>query len=693
MSDIRNKEGIWINSQVFRESASKFIKDGRYCDEVVGTPAYIDYWTMERDRCINGYTVGGATITGDHYFYLNFCPIRRSIPGLVEEEKTSKRKKGGNRKDVTFPDFWDGDYNYYHIVDIARSGGIQEEVDSLLLDVKIKDLSGDKHIIIGKARRKGFSYKNGSKAAAQYALYRNSYTLITASDKKYLFPSGTMTMAYNYINFLNENTAFASRTLINKQDHIKSGYIATQDGISIEKGMKSQILSLTMADNPDAARGKDADLFIMEEVGDWPNWKNALAASLPCVQDGDAVTGQLIAFGTGGNSGSSLDFSEVYYNPEPYGFLAFDNIWDPGMSHTTCGHFFPVEQNYISKEGAFIDLQGNSLKDLARTRINEKREEKKKSAKDSTILTKFCIENPFCPSEAFGVIEGNTFPIAELREQLRFIESSVSDLVQGTPGNLVIDVNGKVKFEPLLKSVSQVQIDFPVKSDDTEGTVIIWAHPNPKLNYAYVGGNDPYGVDQTSTSPSMGATYIIERASVTQTDGSNHDRIVAEWVGRPKTFKEYNEVVRKLLMYYNNAICLYENNINNLKEYFDTKNCLYLLAKKPSIITSNANSTVTSVYGQRMTEGVKKELVGYLDNWLKEEIGEGKMNLHSIYSKPLIRELIAYNSKGNFDRVIALMMAIAQKLQTQKILVSQKQDKVIDPFFKRKLFINNRNGD
>ena len=82
MNSIRNKDGWWINSSVFTEEARHFSKYGYYCPDPWGTPDWIDYWEEQLKRCREGYEVGGVKITGNHYFYLNFCTILRSKPGI-----------------------------------------------------------------------------------------------------------------------------------------------------------------------------------------------------------------------------------------------------------------------------------------------------------------------------------------------------------------------------------------------------------------------------------------------------------------------------------------------------------------------------------------------------------------------------------------------------------------------------------
>ncbi len=675
MSSIRNKNGIWINSEVFREEAKNFIKNGYYCLDPIGSPSYDAYWDEQWNRCVNGYTVSGATITGKYYFYLNFCPIKRT---MVDTEEKQVFKSKVARKTVSFPDFWDSDYEYYHLLDIAGKGCTEEFYNSLLLESTPLTLEGGKHMIVGKARRKGFSYKNGSIATHQYTFERNSLALICAYNKKYLYPKGTMTMAEGYSNFINEHTAFRRRRLIDKQDHIKSGIKQDIDGIDVVQGFKSEILALTFKDNPDAARGKDAGLVLMEEVGDWLDMKSAYAAILPCVQDGDLVTGQLVAFGTGGDSlGSTADFLEMFNNPEPYNLLPFTNIWDENASQTTCGYFLPVYKNMIG----YIDNQGNSDIEGAKNRELKERTRIAETAKDKNTLTKYITEFPNNPREAFSISSGNIYPTADLIKQLGFLESSKDGDVKGQYGTLkFIENTPKIEFKI---DESLRPADYPVKdSAKAEGCIVIWEHPIANAPFAlYIGGNDPYDQDKADTSMSLGSTFIMKRA---MPGHDNHDKIVAEYTGRPESAKEYYENARRLLLYYN-ALCLYENEKIGIKTYFETQNCLRLLAFTPTSLKSNINTAVNRIYGLNMTKGIKSELEIEGRDWLKQSVGDGKMNINQIYSKALLKELIAYNPlSGNYDRHIAFLMLMAQKLQMHKIIVDANKKQYQDPFFTRK---------
>lgn len=287
---IRNPDGWWINTECFREEARHFQKYGRYCDAPVGTASYNEYWDEQLRRRIEGYEVGGARITGPHYEYLNFSPIKRT------EEGVSVAKGAAKVRD--FPDFWDYDYNYYHCLKIARQGISVEDLAKLQLMVTPKSLSGNHHFIVGKTRRRGYSYKGATIAHNTYDTVRASLTLLAAFEKKYMIPKGILAMFNNLISFIDANTAFAKRReFSNTAMHKKASYKEMINGTAVEKGFMSEVMGLTFKDNPDASRGGDAAVVLMDEAGEWPGLEQAFKVLQPLCEDGIYITGQIIVFG------------------------------------------------------------------------------------------------------------------------------------------------------------------------------------------------------------------------------------------------------------------------------------------------------------------------------------------------------------------------------------------------------------
>lgn len=650
---IRNPDGHWINTNVFREEASHFEKFGYYCPDPWGSPSWQTYWEEQLKRTIEGYEVGGARITGDHYFYLNFCPIIR-----VEKDSSGRKAK----KIDGFPDFWDGDYNYYWATDIAFEGCTPEFLNDLHLSVTIKEefLKGGQHMIVGKSRRKGYSFKNGSKVTNKYNNTRNSLSLIGAFDKKYLYPEGTMGMVSDYMNFLNEHTGWRkNRDYIDRQDHKKATYKESLNGVSIEKGYHSQVMALTFKDNPDAARGKDAMYVLLEEAGKFPNLKASFAATEPALKAGKFVTGQIIIFGTGGDmENGTVDFADMFYDPVTYNLMPFTNIWDDEATNTHCGFFHPV---FWNMEG-YYDKQGNSNFDGAiQFEVSEREKILYNSSNGSNVLQQRVQEYPIKPSEAFLTVSTNDFPVIELRNRLNLVEREKLHEKLGQAVYLSKNEEGKVIAMPDLKNELEPIWHHKPKTTNLHGCPVIFEYPvsnAPKGLYKI--GYDPYQQDEGT---SLAGVYVYKGNS---TFTYTKDTIVAMYVGRMSTSDETNRIVEMLAELYG-AEVMHENMIRDVKAYFQKRKKLHLLAAQPDAVISKTikNSKVARVFGIHMNQDLKNAGAKYIKQWLLkerdvDENGNVLMNLDTICDPGLLEELIAFNNKGNFDRVMSFMMVLFQ---------------------------------
>jgi hypothetical protein len=674
-SSIRNPDGIWINTEVFRSEALHFKKYGYYTPELWGTNAWQSYWEDQLKRCRDGYEVGGVRITGHHYFYLNFTNIElvdKDLNILLPEDANMIEESMFADKVTEFPHFWDGDFNYFWALEIARKGIISKNetgtiserrlkgYSDLHLDVHIPEnyLDGGHHMIVGKSRRKGYSYKNAAIAANIYNTSRKSITVIGAFEKKYLYPEGTMGMATNYINWLNKYTGWAkAREFVDKQEHRKASFKEDKNGISLESGYQSQILAVTFKDNPDAARGKDAKLVMMEEAGKFPNLRDSFRATEPSLMAGKYVTGQMVIFGTGGDmERDTIDFSYMFYNPLEFNLLPFVNIWDDHAENTNCGFFHPV---YMNMEG-FYDAQGNSDKKQALDFELSARKKIVEASGSSLSIQGRVQEYPIKPSEAFLTVSFNDFPIEELRNQLNVVIREKLYMKRGQAGTLYRDEENKVRFRPDLKNELEPLYFRTNETPNIRGCVIIYEYPVPNPPHGlYKAGHDPYRQQQAATSTSLGATYIYK--GFRQYDFSR-DLIVAEYVGRPNTSDDYNRNMEMLAELYNLEIG-YENEVTEVRSYFERKKKLHLLAAQPdTVINANIiNSKVKRIFGVHMVDKLKDAGEKYIKRWLLrerdfDENGKVILNLHTINSPGLLEELIFYNRKGNFDRVMAFMI-------------------------------------
>ena len=702
MSSIRNPDGIWINTQVFREEALRFQKYGAYCADPWGSPDWFNYWQEQRNRCINGYSVGGVRLTGDHYFYLNFCPI-------LKVEDTNAKKSA---KIKGFADFWDGDYNYFWAREIAKNGildsglltkeeseevfrwkaGTLEEAlrhkktlenlfKGLQLEIKIEAdyLLGGYNLIIGKSRRKGYSYKNAAVAVKNYLCYPESLTIFGAYEKKYLYPKGIFTMAYNYLNFINTHTAWSMpKDVIDRQDHVKASYIEYKSGVKVERGFKSEIMALTFKDNMDAARGKDALDVYFEESGAFGSpglLKGSYAATEDCVKAGAIKTGMITVFGTSGDMlGGTADYAEMHSKPLAFGMLPFQNTWDEDSEETKCGFFHPITWNM---EG-FYDEEGNS--DTAGAKALELNERKilLDNGATSSDIQKRMQEKPLGPFEAFGMVSVNNFPILELKKQLDLVRSKQLYISKGTPVELFYDGTiGKVVANPILDGTANVIYNYKPSNTSLEGCPIIYEYPSLTAEHgAYKIGYDPYRQEKGSSLACILVYKSVIRDSYTK------NIIVAEYVGRPESADDVNYYARLFAELYNTKV-MHENEVTHVKDYFRRRKWLGYLALQPdAVIKANVkNSRVARVFGCHMNEKMKDAGEKYIKDWLLEitdydEHGKPIRNLDKIYSIGLLEELIAYNRKDNFDRVMALMQVMFQDQESLLGRVYSEEKKV-----------------
>lgn len=467
--------------------------------------------------------------------------------------------------------------------------------------------------------------------------------------------------------------------------YIEAAYDIKKGGGWITKGSKSKIHNRSFADNPLAGNGTGPNLTVFEEVGFMTNLIDALGAMKDATHEGTDKFGVIWGTGTGGEGDKAAmsDVKEVFYDPEQYDCMVFEDIWEETGS---IGYFVP----YQMRLDEFRDSEGVVDKDRAHTFVEKKREKLRKGKSKKALLSEM-QNNPIVPSEAFMIDDTNIFPTAELKEHRNWLRSKqeTDGFVKGQCGELVWtigeDNQKRLEWKPDLRGELR-PCTFPVKKqDDQTGCIQIWEHPyktNGEAPYGlYIAGTDPYDQDQAENSASLGSTFIYKTF---YTEEGLYEWPVAEYSARPSTAKEHHENVRKLLLYYN-ARDLYENERNTLKMHFEHRNSLYLLSKTPTILKATENTTVQRQYGIHMTKQIKNEIELYTRDWLIQERGDGKLNLHMIYSLPLLEELINYNDTGNFDRVISFMLTILHRLQNYHIKVKNIKDesRQQDPFLAR----------
>lgn len=643
------------NTKEFTYLADFFRANQCYTNIPDNTIQYKEFWKDVKDKCINGITnSAGIKITGIHFFYLNFCPIERQVVD----------SRGRISKAMDFPRFVDLDYDYFWMMEYCRMNG--------------------RNFIAVKGRRQGWSYKAAALAAHEFYFYPDSRSIIGAFLGQY--SEQTMSFMLNYSNHLNSYTEFRKNRAPDLKDYIMARYQVTVGGVKVWKGYRSSVESITFKDKATAAVGKSASWFVLDEAGVFPNIIETYGFSEPLVRDGSVWTGIMLMFGSSGDmEAGSQYFYEMFINPRTYNCLEFD---DPENPQVKTGYFstairgrWGVCQNPNSPyyKTLMVDEDGNSNEAAAHDDILWEREQAK-GGNDPKALHRKITQYPLTYKEAFLRNKGALFASPEMLDWLGKLEVTPSLRGQAQRGKLVFGEDNKVEWK-IDESLEQI-INFPIKAEDKrEGCVVIWEHPERVGDgvppYLYIAGCDPYDQDKAETSTSLGSIFIYKRFYQAN---KTHDIIVAEFTGRPERADDFYETCRRLCIYFN-AKVLYENNLKGLKGYFEQKNSLHYMYEQPQILKDIIkDSRVQRGYGIHMNRGsgsasgIKDQCELYLKQWLYDEReidGKKMLNLHTIMSIPLLKELIAYDVEGNYDRVIAFMLCILQTKELHRIHVEE----------------------
>lgn len=620
----------------FRPTAIHYKQTGRISDLRPNPNPNSEYgkWVREEvRRCNEGYIrkSDGEWVTGDYYFFLNYCPILLSK--IQEGSKKALRV-------WDFPEVWEGHYLKFHYARIARNNG--------------------HHGAELASRSKGKSYSLAAMIAKRFLLGESKEVskevkcLVTAYQKEYLTKDGILNKFQSYIDFCAQNTQFPARKLRSSLQDMnwKSGYLDLDTGT--QKGTLNEVIGVSSKDDESKLRGKRGVLIAIEEFGSFPNLLGLYGTLRPSVEEGDMVYGMIYMQGTAGDDESDFaSAQEIMYNPLGYNMQAVSNVYDKqGQGRKNFVYFFP---GYLNRKGCY-NKDGVSDVTKALLEILKNRYLVKYNSTDLKAITKTISEVPITPQEAILRANGNIFPVTALNERLNQIDNNPNEYNDVYVGTLVQDKGGVVEFKPTTDLPIR---DFPLKDNKAEGALEIFEMPqkvrNATPNERYIISLDNYENDVSNTM-SLGSMFVLDLWT---------DRIVAEYTGRPMFSDDLNELCRKLCLFYN-AKCLYENNKKNTFAYFSKMNCLSLLADTPEYLKQK-QLIKTIGYGNTSkgvaaTVPIKNFGFTLIRDWLLKPttiiINDTEItvsNLHFIRNRALLKELILFNPDINVDRIMSLV--------------------------------------
>jgi len=240
--------------------------------------------------------------------------------------------------------------------------------------------------------------------------------------------------------------------------------------------------------------------------------------------------------------------------------------------------------------------------------------------------------------------------------------------------------------------------NFPLKNSDMkDAPVVIYEFPVANPPYGlYVAGVDPYRQGQSAYSESLGSVYIYKRMH--DIAGEKYqDMFVASYCARPAKKDTWEEQARLLIKYYN-ARTLCENDDISFIEYMKAKGDAHYLEKQPQwLLEIVPNTTVKREYGVHRSA---QKIIDYLHNCYKKYMEEviytekdkdgivlrELTGVTKILDPLLLEETIQYNDQGNFDRIIAAELAIAQAMRMDPIMgrVGKEDDVRVSALYKGK---------
>ena len=680
----------------FRPSAIHYEKYGTFTNLRPNANPNSEYgkWVREERRRIwDGYVreSDGEWVTGYMYWFLNYSPMMLSKIREYKDKNGKKKKSKRADRVEALPECWEGIYWRFHCLDQASNGGLYNNFE------------GGQHMAELASRGKGKSYSLASILNHIFVVGENEEAhekvkgIVTAYQKEYLTKDGVLNKFVDMANFCATNTQFPRKRLKNSLQEMTwiMGYKDVE--LDIERGTQNTVLGVSSKDDESKLRGKRAAKILIEEFGTFPRLVDLYNVLLPSVQEGDIVFGQIYMLGTAGDNES--DFAgaqEIMYNPKGYNMYALPNVFDKyNQGKPYFVFFFP---GYVNRKGCYNE---NGVSDVIKALIEilMNRYRVKYNSTDPNTIIKTIAEVPITPAEAIVKTGVNMFPVADLTERIGQLDANPTEYDDVYVGDLVFNKDGQVEYKPT--SATPIR-DFPHKDNKIEGAIEIYQLPEidrntgKPYNDRYILGADPYDDDESNTM-SLGSIFVLDLWT---------DRIVAEYTGRPPFADDYYEICRKLCLFYNGRLN-YEYNKKGLFSHFSTRNSLYLLTDVLDFLKEK--QMMKDGYGNKSkgtnaSPAINAYARSRLRSWLLAPVpimqtidGEEKEvmvpRLFTVRNRALLKELINYNSEGNFDRISAMGMLMLLRedrmIRYQGDVSKEKQERANnsydgnDPFFKR----------
>lgn len=689
----------FINTEQFYEVATYYNNHhGQYTPYRADSIPHRKFRRREQYRRKHGFSapcwqdpngkIHEVRITGSHYNFLNYIRIEQLDERTIKHGNVSTAKKY-----YDFPKFFDSQFWMFHVMEFAENNGF--------------------HLIIDKTRRGGFSYMMAADSANAVNCESRKVVIHVAADKKYLTQTGGLTdFAVNDLKFYEENSPFIRGIYSSVKSDFRLGY-KLPNGIEADKSWRSALISVSAANNPDCAIGKDAVKVKVEEVSTMENFDEFMNVTEPAMRTGAYTTGMLCAWGTA-TSGNMQMFEQNFYDVGSFHFMPFENVWDKDCRNETCGFFKPycwgLQGEIKGVKG--VDKDGNSNISVGLEIARHERLLKKESVKKYSDYINYLGQYALFPGESFSSASENIFSSEELtawEDRLR-VDSDLHFYVDGmleidNKNNVIFKSNERLHKEG--KTTYDYIVGVPRRGHEhPHGCIRRWFAPEyeeyqlsdgkmgkriPKGLYSI--NYDPVGVDKDKDEITLKHSHnsIMVWMNPHYLNGYKQ-KMVCCYYGRPETLEEADRICYMLARYYN---CIGTTNVEvnrgETVSNFRKWSALQFLSCEPLFVfDATFKGKINSTYGYNISgEQHKLDCIRLLKEFLYEEISKDEQgntlrNFHRIYDYQTILELKKWSVKGNFDRVSSAILRgiewksfnilAGDKLNTHQALTAENLD-------------------
>lgn len=617
---INKYRGLDFNPSWFTEARDTFVRTGHYTRFRRNSRSWRAFWKEQFIRCKYGMTSHGYTITGDHYYFLNFYRLK---------DLDNVEEAGMGRQEI-FPNFLEGQYEWFHYLKLAR----KLRMNACMM----------------KARGAGYSEIEASIISNSYNVIKGSINVCTAFAQTQL--DKLLEKVWANINWLYYNTdgGMAHLSQAKNSNYLRrASHYEIRDGQKIEVGWGSQIQGI-ITDKPGKLRGDRTDILMFEECGLWPQFTKAYTQA-------DALVGQIgrqwglrLMGGTGGETGPQMEgLRKMYYEPQLFGVLPYRHNFTKNGEYAITSFFLPAFRTI--KELSLLDSRGWLDDEDGKAYFNKTRDLK---AQDPEEFTTFCAEYCFDGEEAFSLEGNNKFNKILIAEQLANIRIH-KDSPKPERGTLeYIFKNGQHSKENITglrwikNNNGDVQIiEHPIwtqVSYDEDGNELKYE----KMNGLYVAGIDSIdlGMEDTSalTKDPSNFCIVIKRRQF----GLKDPTYVAMYKARPNDVRDAYKTAIKLLQYYNCKANLEATRVSMLSWAREKKYLNYFMYRPVATYPAGNNP-------KRRTIGTPASvaIIDHQTDLIRDYVNDF---CHNIWFEEMLDELSRYTDemKRKFDIIAAM---------------------------------------